>query len=163
MHSPVVHVQANSPEGLKVFYSITEGDPFSQFSINFNTGVINVIAPLDFESHPAYKLSIRATDSLTGAHAEVFVDIIVEDINDNPPVFVQQSYAATLSEASVIGTSVIQVKATDSDSEPNRGISYQMFGNHSKSHDHFHIDSSTGLISLVRTLDYEQFQQHKIL
>ncbi|MEJ1285075.1 hypothetical protein NN561_016065 [Cricetulus griseus] len=162
MHSPVVHVQANSPEGLKVFYSITDGDPFSQFTINFNTGVINVIAPLDFESHPAYKLSIRATDSLTGAHAEVFVDIIVEDINDNPPVFVQQSYTTTLSEAAVIGTPVLQVKATDSDSEPNRGVSYQMFGNHSKSHDHFHIDSNTGLISLVRALDYEQFQQHKV-
>ncbi|KAM9622277.1 protocadherin Fat 1 [Trichechus inunguis] len=162
MHSPVVHVQANSPEGLKVFYSITDGDPFSQFTVSFNTGVINVIAPLDFESHPAYKLCIRATDSLTGAHAEVFVDIIVEDINDNPPVFAQQAYAATLSEASVIGTSVVQVSATDSDSEPNRGISYQMFGNHSKSHDHFHIDSSTGLISLIRTLDYEQLQQHKI-
>ncbi|XP_040587830.1 protocadherin Fat 1 isoform X7 [Mesocricetus auratus] len=162
MHSPVVHVQANSPEGLKVFYSIADGDPFSQFTINFNTGVINVIAPLDFESHPAYKLSIRATDSLTGAHAEVFVDIIVEDINDNPPVFVQQSYATTLSEAAVIGTPVLQVKATDSDSEPNRGISYQMFGNHSKGHDHFHIDSNTGLISLVRALDYEQFQQHKV-
>uniref|UniRef100_A0A2I3SRM1 FAT atypical cadherin 1 n=1 Tax=Pan troglodytes TaxID=9598 RepID=A0A2I3SRM1_PANTR len=162
VHSPVVHVQANSPEGLKVFYSITDGDPFSQFTINFNTGVINVIAPLDFEAHPAYKLSIRATDSLTGAHAEVFVDIIVEDINDNPPVFAQQSYAATLSEASVIGTSVVQVRATDSDSEPNRGISYQMFGNHSKSHDHFHVDSSTGLISLLRTLDYEQSRQHTI-
>lgn len=162
VHSPVVHVQANSPEGLKVFYSITDGDPFSQFTINFNTGVINVIAPLDFEAHPAYKLSIRATDSLTGAHAEVFVDIMVEDINDNPPVFVQQSYAATLSEASVIGTSVVQVRATDSDSEPNRGISYQLFGNLSKSHDHFHVDSSTGLISLLRTLDYEQSQRHTI-
>uniref|UniRef100_A0A8I6GFB7 FAT atypical cadherin 1 n=1 Tax=Rattus norvegicus TaxID=10116 RepID=A0A8I6GFB7_RAT len=162
-HSPVVHVQANSPEGLKVFYSITDGDPFSQFTINFNTGVINVIAPLDFESHPAYKLSIRATDSLTGAHAEVFVDIVVEDINDNPPVFVQQSYSTTLSEASVIGAPILQVRATDSDSEPNRGISYQLIGNHSKSHDHFHIDSHTGLISLVRALDYEQFQQHKLL
>ncbi|XP_049721123.1 protocadherin Fat 1 isoform X2 [Elephas maximus indicus] len=162
LHSPVVHVQANSPEGQKVFYSISDGDPFSQFTVNFNTGVINVIAPLDFESHPAYKLCIRATDSLTGAHAEVFVDIVVGDINDNPPVFVQQAYAATLSEASVIGTSVVQVRATDSDSEPNRGISYQMFGNHSKSHDHFHIDSSTGLVSLIRTLDYEQFRQYQV-
>ncbi|XP_043826311.1 protocadherin Fat 1 isoform X3 [Dromiciops gliroides] len=163
LHSPVVHVQANSPEGLKVFYSITDGDPFSQFTINFNTGVINVIAPLDFESHPAYKLSIRATDSLTGVHAEVFLDIIVEDVNDNPPVFAQQLYATTLSEAAVIGMSVVQVQATDSDSAPNRGISYHLFGNHSKSPDHFHIDSSSGLISLVRTLDYEETQQHKLL
>uniref|UniRef100_A0A8D0HJY6 FAT atypical cadherin 1 n=1 Tax=Sphenodon punctatus TaxID=8508 RepID=A0A8D0HJY6_SPHPU len=163
LHSPVVHVQANSPEGLKVLYSITNGDPFSQFTINFNTGVINVVAPLDFESHPAYKLSIRATDSLTGAHAEVFVDIIVEDINDNPPLFTDQFYAATLSEASVIGTSVVHVSATDADSGTNRGITYYLIENNSNSHDYFHIDSGTGLILMARTLDYEQIQQHKLL
>ncbi|XP_025063474.1 protocadherin Fat 1 isoform X5 [Alligator sinensis] len=163
LHSPVVHIQANSPEGLKVFYSITDGDPFNQFTINFNTGVINVVAPLDFEAHPAYKLSVRATDSLTGVHAEVFVDIIVEDINDNPPLFKKQSYSAALSEASVIGTSVIQVSATDADSGTNRGISYHLIENNSKSHDYFHIDSSTGLILTARSLDYEQTQQHKLV
>uniref|UniRef100_A0A8C3R498 FAT atypical cadherin 1 n=1 Tax=Cyanoderma ruficeps TaxID=181631 RepID=A0A8C3R498_9PASS len=163
LHSPVVHVQANSPEGLKVFYSITGGDPFNQFTINFNTGVINVVAPLDFESHPAYKLSVRATDSLNGAHADVFVDIIVEDINDNPPVFTEQSYIATLSEASVVGTSVAQVSATDADSGTNRGISYHLVEDNSESGDYFHIDSSTGLILTARTLDYEQIKQHKLL
>ncbi|XP_060102406.1 protocadherin Fat 1 isoform X1 [Heteronotia binoei] len=163
IHSPVVHVQANSPEGLKVFYSITDGDPFNQFTINFNTGVINIFAPLDFEAHPAYKLRIRATDSLSGAHAEVFVDIIIEDINDNPPIFTEQFYAATLSEASVIGTSVVHVRATDADSGTNRGISYQLIENSSKSHDYFHIDSSTGLILTARSLDYEKTQQHTLL
>uniref|UniRef100_A0A8C6IZL5 Uncharacterized protein n=1 Tax=Melopsittacus undulatus TaxID=13146 RepID=A0A8C6IZL5_MELUD len=163
LHSPVVHVQANSPEGFKVFYSITGGDPFNQFTINFNTGVINVVALLDFESHPAYKLSVRATDSLTGAHADVFVDIIVEDINDNHPVFTEQTYTATLSEASVIGTSVVQVSATDADSGTNRGISYHLVEDNSESHDYFHIDSSTGLILTARTLDYEQIKQHKLL
>ncbi|XP_053110313.1 protocadherin Fat 1 isoform X2 [Hemicordylus capensis] len=162
VHSPVIHVQANSPEGLKVFYSITDGDPFNQFSINFNTGVINIFAPLDFEAHPAYKLSIRATDSLTGAHAEVFVDIIIEDINDNPPLFTEQFYAATLSEASVIGTSVVRVGAIDADSEVNRGIFYHLVENH-KNHDYFHIDSSTGLILTARALDYEKTQQHTLL
>ncbi|XP_061441071.1 protocadherin Fat 1 isoform X1 [Rhineura floridana] len=163
VHSPVVHVQANSPEGLKVFYSITDGDPLNQFTINFNTGVINTFATLDFESHPAYKLSIRATDSLTGAHAEVFVDIIVEDINDNPPVFTERFYAATLSEASVIGTSVVHVRATDADSGTNRGISYHLVENNGNSHDYFHIDSSAGLIVTARDLDYEQIQHHTLL
>ncbi|XP_042697901.2 protocadherin Fat 1 isoform X7 [Chrysemys picta bellii] len=163
LHSPVVHVQANSPEGLKVFYSITDGDPFNQFTINFNTGVIIVVATLDFESHPAYKLSIRATDSLTGAHAEVFVDIIVEDINDNHPLFTKLSYTAILSEASVIGTSVVQVSATDADSGTNRRIFYHLVENNSKSHEYFHIDSSSGLILTARILDYEHIQQHKLL
>nr|XP_032655849.1 protocadherin Fat 1 isoform X1 [Chelonoidis abingdonii] len=163
LHSPVVHVQANSPEGLKVFYSITDGDPFNQFTINFNTGVIIVVATLDFESHPAYKLSIRATDSLTGAHAEVFVDIIVEDINDNHPLFTKLSYTAVLSEASVIGTSVVQVSATDADSGTNRRISYHLVEDNSKNHEYFHIDSSSGLILTAKTLDYEQIQQNKLL
>ncbi|XP_045444888.1 protocadherin Fat 1 isoform X1 [Pipistrellus kuhlii] len=161
-HSPVVHVQANSPEGLKVLYSIADGDPFGQFTVDFNTGVIHVVAPLDFEAHPAYKLSVRATDSLTGARAEVFVDIVVEDVNDNPPVFAQRAYAATLSEAAVVGTSVARVRATDADSEPNRGVSYHLSGNHSQSHDHFHVDSGTGVVSLVRALDYEQCRRHRV-
>nr|XP_006001093.1 PREDICTED: protocadherin Fat 1 isoform X1 [Latimeria chalumnae]XP_014346958.1 PREDICTED: protocadherin Fat 1 isoform X1 [Latimeria chalumnae] len=163
LHTPVVHVQANSPEGLRVIYSITEGDPFSQFTINFNTGVINTVSPLDFEMHPAYKLNVRATDSLTGAHAEVFVDIIVADVNDNPPLFREKSYVAILSEASVVGTSVVQVTATDVDSGINQAISYNLVEDDSKSSDYFHIDSSSGLILTARMLDFEQTQQYKLL
>ncbi|XP_069487651.1 protocadherin Fat 1 isoform X1 [Ambystoma mexicanum] len=163
LHTPVVHILANSPEGLKVIYSITDGDPFNQFMINFNTGVINVVAPLDFESHPAYKLNVRATDSLTGAHAELFVDVILEDVNDNPPRFLTTSYTATLSEASVIGTSVAQVKATDADSETNSAISYQLVQNDRSGSNHFYIDSGTGLIMTAGPLDYEKIQQYKLL
>uniref|UniRef100_A0A8C2FE03 Cadherin domain-containing protein n=1 Tax=Cyprinus carpio TaxID=7962 RepID=A0A8C2FE03_CYPCA len=118
--TPVVHIQANDSEGPRIVYTITEGDPLNQFSINFNTGVIQVVKPLDFETHPAYKLSVRATDSLTGAKAEVFVDVILEDVNDNPPVFHCKLYNASLSEASVIGTSVLQVSATDTDTGNNQ-------------------------------------------
>lgn len=163
LHSPVVHVQANSPEGLRIIYSITDGDPFSQFNINFNTGVINVIAPLDFESHPAYKLRVRATDSVTGAHAEVFVDIILEDVNDNSPVFQQKTYVVTLSEASVIGTSVVHVKATDADSGQNKAISYHIVSDHGNSSQFFHIDNNSGLIVIAKPLDYEYLHEYSFL
>uniref|UniRef100_A0A6I8R583 FAT atypical cadherin 1 n=1 Tax=Xenopus tropicalis TaxID=8364 RepID=A0A6I8R583_XENTR len=159
LHSPVVHVQANSPEGYRIIYSITDGDPFNQFNINFNTGVINVFAPLDFESHPAYKLRVRATDSLTGAHAEVFVDIILEDVNDNPPVFREKTYAATLSEASVIGTSVVQINAKDPDSGQNNAISFHLVETSGNISQYFHIDASSGLIETAKPLDYEYFQE----
>ncbi|XP_068134762.1 protocadherin Fat 1 isoform X2 [Hyperolius riggenbachi] len=163
LHSPVVHIQANSPEGLRVIYSITDGDPFSQFNINFNTGVINVFAPLDFESNPAYKLRVRATDSVTGAHAEVFVDIILEDVNDNIPVFKQKTYAATLSEASVIGTSVVQVSAADADSGQNKALSYHIVSNHGNASQYFHIDSNSGLIVVAKQLDYEYLHVYSLL
>ncbi|KAM4809573.1 LOW QUALITY PROTEIN: protocadherin Fat 1 [Rhinophrynus dorsalis] len=162
LHSPVVQVQANSPEGLRIIYTVTDGDPFNQFNINFNTGVINVFSPLDFESHPAYKLIVRATDSVTGAHAEVFVDIILEDVNDNQPEFREKTYAATLSEASIIGTSVVKVNAIDADSEQN-AITYHLVENGGNISQYFHIDSNSGLIVTAKPLDYEYLQEYNLL
>ncbi|XP_062333238.1 protocadherin Fat 1a isoform X1 [Osmerus eperlanus] len=162
LHTPVVHVQANDSEGPRIVYTISEGDPFSQFSINFNTGVIHVIQPLDFEAHPAYKLSVRATDSLTGAHSEVFVDIILEDINDNPPVFLSKLYYANISEASVIGTFVLQVSAQDSDTSNNKVLFYQLVEEKGKSSEYFSIDRDTGVIWTAQMLDHDQIQQHKL-
>ncbi|XP_041951368.1 protocadherin Fat 1a isoform X1 [Alosa sapidissima] len=160
--TPVVHVQANESEGPRIAYTISEGDPLSQFAINFNTGVIQVIQPLDFETHPAYKLSVSATDSLTGAQSTVFVDIILEDVNDNPPVFQDKFYETSLSEASVIGTSVLQVTATDADTGNNKVIFYQIIEEKEKSSDYFTIDRDTGAISTARALDHEEMTRHKL-
>uniref|UniRef100_A0A671NB97 Protocadherin Fat 1-like n=1 Tax=Sinocyclocheilus anshuiensis TaxID=1608454 RepID=A0A671NB97_9TELE len=161
--TPVVHIQANDSEGPRIVYTITEGDPLNQFSINFNTGVIQVVKPLDFETHPAYKLSVRATDSLTGAKAEVFVDVILEDINDNPPVFHCKLYNASLSEASVIGTSVLQVSATDADTGNKQVLFYQIIEDKDKSSDYFSIDHDTGTIWTTQMLDHEEKPSHKLI
>lgn len=162
LHTPVLHVQANDSEGPRIVYTISEGDPFKQFSIDFNTGVIHVIQPLDFETHPAYKLNIRATDSLTGAHSDVFVDIILEDVNDNAPVFSSKSYYANISEASVIGTSVLDVYAKDADTGNNQDIFFQLIEEKGRSSDYFTIDRDTGIITTAQMLDHEEIQQHKL-
>lgn len=162
LHTPVLHVQANDSEGPRIVYTISEGDPFKQFSIDFNTGVIHVIQPLDFETHPAYKLNVRATDSLTGAHSEVFVDIILEDVNDNTPVFLSKAYYANISEASVIGTSLLQVDAKDADTGNNQEVFFQLVEEKGKSSDYFTINRDTGIISTAQVLDHEEIQQHKL-
>ncbi|XP_015819377.1 protocadherin Fat 1a isoform X4 [Nothobranchius furzeri] len=162
LHSPVLHVQASDSEGPRIVYTISEGDPFKQFSIDFNTGVIPVIQALDFETHPAYKLNVRATDSLTGAHSEVFVDIILEDVNDNAPVFMSKAYYANISEASVIGTSILQVVAKDSDTSNNQEVFFRLVEERGKSSDYFTIDRDTGVISTAQILDHEEIQQHKL-
>ncbi|XP_034043514.1 LOW QUALITY PROTEIN: protocadherin Fat 1a [Thalassophryne amazonica] len=162
LHTPVLHVQASGSEGPRIVYTISEGDPFNQFSVDFNTGVIHVVQPLDFETHPAYKLNVRATDSLTGAHSEVFVDIILEDVNDNIPVFLSKAYFASISEASVIGTSVLQVNAKDSDSGNNQEIFFHLVEEKGMSSDFFYIDRETGVIYTAQALDHEEIQKHKL-
>nr|XP_015831508.2 protocadherin Fat 3a isoform X4 [Nothobranchius furzeri] len=155
VHTPILSINATSPEGKNIIYTIVDGDPALQFDIGFDTGVISVIHSLDYEVTSSYRLTIRATDFLTGAHAEVNVNVFVQDINDNPPVFKKMSYRVVLSETAMIGTPALQVVATDKDSEKNNIVHYQIFSDVQNSSDYFHIDSSSGLILTARMLDHE--------
>ncbi|KAM4620340.1 protocadherin Fat 3 [Polymixia lowei] len=163
LSTSVLCINATSPEGQNVIYTITEGDPSLQFDIGFDSGVISVIYPLDYEGIQYYRLTVKATDTLTGARSEVDVDIAVLDVNDNPPLFQNNSYSATLAENSMIGTHVLQVFAQDQDSEKNALVSYQILSDIYNSTDYFHIDSSTGLVLTARMLDYELIQRYNFI
>uniref|UniRef100_A0AAZ3SUG1 Protocadherin Fat 3 n=1 Tax=Oncorhynchus tshawytscha TaxID=74940 RepID=A0AAZ3SUG1_ONCTS len=165
VHTPILGINATSPEGQNIIYTIVEGDPSLQFDIGFDTGVIKVINSLDYEIASSFRLTVRATDYLTGARAEVDVDVTVNDVNDNPPVFEKTSYKAVLSETAMIGTPALQVVATDQDSEKNNIVHYQIFypTDAYNSTDHFHIDSSSGLILTARMLDHELVQRYDFI
>lgn len=107
----VLGINATSPEGQSIIFTITDGDPSFQFDIGFDTGIISVIYPLDYETMQYFRLTVKATDTLTGSRSEVDVDIVVLDVNDNPPLFQNTSYSAVLPENSMIGTTVLQVPA----------------------------------------------------
>ncbi|XP_070553228.1 protocadherin Fat 1-like isoform X2 [Ptychodera flava] len=159
LHTQVIHIQANSSNGRKLIYSITDGDTFNQFSIDHNTGVVSVVGPMDYEAQQQFRLTVRASDTLTGAYAEVVLAIDVEDVNDIAPIFTEQSYQVTVSEAVPIGTRITLVSSSDYDSGRNREVSYH-FVEESAITDYFHIDSSSGLILTSRQLDHEKYTQH---
>ena len=58
------------------------------------------------------------------ATATIVIDI--GDVNDNPPVFQEKIYRATMSESYPIGTSVTSVKATDKDMGVNAQLKYTL-------------------------------------
>uniref|UniRef100_A0A669E5C8 FAT atypical cadherin 3a n=1 Tax=Oreochromis niloticus TaxID=8128 RepID=A0A669E5C8_ORENI len=163
VHTPILGINASSPEGQSIIYTIVDGDPSLQFDIGFDTGVISVIHALDFEATSSYHLTVRATDYLTGAHAEVDVDVFVQDVNDNPPIFQKMTYRVVLSETAMIGTPALQVVATDKDSEKNSVVRYQIFSNSRNNTEYFHIDSSSGLILTARMLDHELLQKYDFI
>ena len=69
----------------------------------------------------------------------VTIDIL--DENDNTPVFERPSYKAVITENRKVGSSVIQVKAVDSDFGLNGKVSYKIVGGDGK----FEINSETGI------------------
>uniref|UniRef100_A0A671VQ47 FAT atypical cadherin 3 n=1 Tax=Sparus aurata TaxID=8175 RepID=A0A671VQ47_SPAAU len=161
----VLCINATSPEGQSVIFTITDGDPTFQFDIGFDTGIISVVYPLDYETTQYYRLTVKATDTLTGAKSEVDVDIVVLDVNDNPPLFQNTSYSSVLAENSMIGTTVLQVClfAQDQDSEKNAIVSYQILPDVYNSTDYFLIDINSGLIFTARLLDYELIQRYNFI
>ncbi|KAK5858538.1 hypothetical protein PBY51_002671 [Eleginops maclovinus] len=159
----VLCINATSPEGQSIIFTITDGDPSLQFDIGFDTGIISVIYLLDYETTQYYRLTVKATDPLTRAKSEVDVDIVVLDVNDNPPLFQNTSYSSVIAESSMIGTAVLQVFAQDQDSEKNAAVSYQILSDIYNSTDFFHIDSNSGLVFTARLLDYELIQRYNFI
>uniref|UniRef100_H3BE38 Cadherin domain-containing protein n=1 Tax=Latimeria chalumnae TaxID=7897 RepID=H3BE38_LATCH len=158
-YTAILHVQARSPEGFRLIYNIAEEELLKLFNINFKTGVLSVIGQLDYESQTKHAFTVRATDTVLGFFSEAIVEVEVEDINDNPPVFTKMVYTVLVEEGLPAGTSVIQLEASDEDSGRNKVISYHMLDNESDSSSFFAIDATSGTVITEQELDYEQTHQ----
>ncbi|KAM7113022.1 protocadherin-23 [Ciconia maguari] len=122
------------------FDFIYDNSPGMKFAIDQHTGVVTVVEPLDFEETAVYKLRIVVSDSVHQTEAEL--TILVLDINDNPPVFTQDSYQVSLPELISMDASVLTVSAVDRDSEHNGMISYKILS----SSEGFAIDHKNGSV-----------------
>lgn len=74
--------------------SEAEATGLGVFSIDRFSGKITLVQRLDFESQREYHLRVTASD--TAHTARTVLTIRVTDVNDNPPIFMQSSYQATL-------------------------------------------------------------------
>ncbi|XP_072246399.1 cadherin-23-like [Leuresthes tenuis] len=143
-------------------YFITDGNQDGKFSVGFRDGIVKTVVSLDRETQAAYTLVIEAIDNgpagsrRTGT-ATVFVE--VQDVNDNRPIFLQNSYETSILETVPRGTSILQVQATDADQGENGRVLYRILtGN---SNNLFSIDRQTGLLTRgLRVLDRETSSSH---
>ncbi|XP_008304405.1 protocadherin Fat 2 [Stegastes partitus] len=152
----ILHVQARNPEGYRLVYNLEEENASKHFHIDFKTGVLTVTNPLDYESETMHLLTVRATDAVTGAFSEASIEIEVEDVNDNAPVFSKPMYSVNIAEGLPINTSVIQVSASDRDSGKNKDLTFQIVKSTEDETDFFEINPQSGLIVTKQVLDYEK-------
>lgn len=158
-HTPIVTVTAEDPDsGLngKVYYSITHQDPNDSkrhFAINNITGVIHTLLPIDRESIDTFRITVvaydRAEPPSTRLSAEKLVTVIVEDINDNAPVFVSMNAAVLnterLGRSAGRGIFIMNVLARDLDSGTNGLVTYKLIHG---SNDLFDLHRSNGALTL---------------
>nr|XP_055059068.1 uncharacterized protein LOC129442818 isoform X1 [Misgurnus anguillicaudatus]XP_055059069.1 uncharacterized protein LOC129442818 isoform X1 [Misgurnus anguillicaudatus]XP_055059070.1 uncharacterized protein LOC129442818 isoform X1 [Misgurnus anguillicaudatus] len=137
----------------------------SVFVIDEKTGNIHVTKPLDREEKDEYRLIATATDSQTERALEPSSQFIirVQDINDNPPVFEDGPYSATVPEMAHIGTAIIQVTASDAD-DPTYGNSARLVYTLVQGQPHFSVDPQTGILrTAVPDLDREAQDQYLVV
>ncbi|KAL4230834.1 condensed mesenchymal cell proliferation [Mactra antiquata] len=147
-----VAYDADIGENAHVTYSISDGSYRNRFSIDSETGVLTTKEALDRESVSYYVLTIRATD---GQYSDTCkINITVLDQNDNDPVFLQNKYEKLLYENAVLETSVITVKATDSDEGDNGRVTYSLHNDSDASY--FEIDPTSGEIKTKGVFDREK-------
>lgn len=127
-----------------ITYSIISGNIGNKFSIDSTTGKLTA-KTLDRETQARYDLTISAYDhgSPVALQGSCNLTVMVEDQNDNDPVFDTGHYSAAIPEDASIDTSIIKVRATDADLGLNKRIVYSLAN---ESQGLFRIDNKSGII-----------------
>ncbi|XP_035482204.2 protocadherin-16 [Scophthalmus maximus] len=121
-----------------------------KFGIHRYSGGVSLTAPLDFEEKTWYTVTVRATDSQHQTEANI--TILVEDINDNAPVFTHDLYQVTLPEHTPPGSAVVTVTATDRDSGDNGKITYRVM---SSTQEGFYVDPNNGTLFISHRAEFD--------
>uniref|UniRef100_A0A8C5BZH2 Cadherin domain-containing protein n=1 Tax=Gadus morhua TaxID=8049 RepID=A0A8C5BZH2_GADMO len=135
------------------------------FVIDDKTGNIHATKTLDREEQAQYTLTAQAVDRDTNKPLEPPSEFIVkvQDINDNPPEFLHRPYFARVPEMSNVGTSVMQVTATDAD-DPTYGNSARLVYSILQGQPYFSVESQTGIIrTALPNMDREARQEYDVV
>uniref|UniRef100_F1KPG5 Protocadherin-16 n=1 Tax=Ascaris suum TaxID=6253 RepID=F1KPG5_ASCSU len=135
-----------------ISYAIVQGDT-SLFAIDSQSGQMFVKAALDYEECAEYNLKVQAIDMGTPRlSATVHITVIVEDINDNDPIFELPYYRASIRENLRADEIVFQLKATDMDAGENAKLRYSLAEEEKIP---FRIDPVHGIVYTTAPLDRE--------
>ncbi|XP_061163889.1 protocadherin Fat 4-like [Saccostrea echinata] len=131
------------------------------FQISPSTGEITLQSPLNRELIQNYTLQVTATDQGTESQSTTQkLQILVEDVNDNPPVFFPSSYRHDIQEDVQIGTTLLRVTATDADTGLNGVVRFFIIRGDNNAD--FSMDPSNGVLRVQKNLDYERVNRYTL-
>lgn len=152
-------------ENTHVDYSIISGNSQNNFHVETSfihseypykqVGYLVLLQSLDREAAANHKLVILASDhGFPPLSSTATVAIEVLDVNDNPPKFNSLKYHAHVRESTPLGSHITVVSANDHDVGLHAEITYHIISGNEKGH--FHLEEKTGVLYLIKPLDYEE-------
>ncbi|XP_026135744.1 protocadherin gamma-A11-like isoform X15 [Carassius auratus] len=164
----IINVQDRDSENNgQVRCSIQQNVPFKLVPSIKNYFSLVTTGELDRELLSDYNITITATDEGSPPLSSTKnIHLTVADVNDNPPVFQEQSYRAHVQENNKPGSSICSVSATDPDWRQNGTVVYSLSSSDLSGapvSSFLSVNGDTGVIHAVRSFDYEQLKSFKVL
>nr|XP_046261990.1 protocadherin-20 [Scatophagus argus] len=126
--------------------------------------LLSTSKPLDYEMKNEHQISVvvhgRSADGTAIAPSRRVFRVMVTDVNDNAPRFLQSHYQLELEENNQPGLWLLRVSALDADSGHNGRVTYRL---DKRTSTIFNIDPVTGQLSVSASLDREQQHVHKLI
>lgn len=104
-------------------------------------------------------MRIRAFDGLYDDYATVVIKI--EDVNDNPPTFIQSKYMTTINEGEVVPGCILTVEAYDPDIKDRNVDQHIKYSIVKTEQQHLLEIDSKGCLKLIKPLDRDEPDGHK--
>ncbi|XP_078145411.1 protocadherin gamma-A11-like [Centroberyx gerrardi] len=163
----IINVQdRDSENNRQVRCSIQQNVPFKLVPSIKNYYSLVTTGQLDRELLSDYNITVTATDEGSPPlSSSKNVQLSVADVNDNPPVFEEQSYSTYVTENNKPGSTLCSVTARDPDWRQNGTVIYSLLPdevNGAPVSSYLSVNGDTGVIHAVRSFDYEQFRSFKV-
>ncbi|XP_062392882.1 protocadherin beta-16-like isoform X6 [Sardina pilchardus] len=163
----IINVQDEDSEGNRQLRcTIQQNVPFMLNPSIENYYSLVTTRELDREQITDYNITLIATDEGNPPlSSSKVIHLSVSDVNDNPPIFEEQSYSAYVTENNKPGSSVCSVTARDPDWRQNGTVFYSLLPSEVNGvpvSSYVSINGDTGVIHAVRAFDYEQFRSFKV-
>lgn len=148
---------SNNNGTFDIFPTVVEGN--GKFTITVRDSQL-----LDYEARQSVQCKILAKQ--LGSDNNTMSSLLVvtlNDVNDNPPIFLQPSWHASIFEGSEAGMSILKVEAIDPDTKSSDSIRYiSLIG---KGSNFFNLDRISGLILVKNSneLDAERVTKFEFI
>lgn len=136
---------------------MSSGDELGMFLIH-STGSLCLNKELDRESQPSFNLTVTASDCAKPVSLQLtstaHVLVLVEDVNDNAPLFVSAK-SVSIPEDTALHSAIMTIHAEDEDAGSNAKVLYFLSNSSSGA---FSINNTSGNIYLEEILDREKVE-----
>uniref|UniRef100_A0A087XD96 Cadherin domain-containing protein n=1 Tax=Poecilia formosa TaxID=48698 RepID=A0A087XD96_POEFO len=151
-----IHVVTGSP----IVYDAFRPSKKAHFnSKEFQGALHNKKDICEEDFHMPFLCHVTETDNLLSAMNE-FMRLIINDINDNSPVFEKKFYSQNVSEDGDLSEIRPEpIKAQDGDTGINMTITYSITSEYQAN---FNIDADTGVLTVVTSFDREEMDRGEI-